>query len=189
MVQLFHFERCGVSRTAPASSSSHSHSHSHACSGEMEMDSIDREGGFEILGRQPQRFHVVAVNSVHAQLQHQEASLLLSLAYCMQGRVQAGVAIVKRLITMLQEDSTTHHIQELHHPTDFWLSLSYYHLAICQQQQQERGTVKQGNSHKERMESPCPSLHESLRRGSGVKNAETGHLQAVRNLLSQICLD
>jgi hypothetical protein len=110
----------------------------------------------------------------------------------MLGRVDTGAKIVNRLINMLEADRSSH-IQDMHHPTDFWLSLSYYHLAICQQQQQqESGTVKidvldKSLNKKARMESPCPSLHQSLRRGSGVENAEAGHLQTVKNLLSQIC--
>ena len=103
------------------------------------------------------------------------------------GRHCTGAKILNRLIKMLEADRTSH-IQELHHPTDFWLSLSYYHLAICQQQQQESGTVEvdvlDNSANKARMESPCPSLHQSFRR---VENAEAGHLKTVRNLLSQIC--
>ena len=190
MVQLFHFERCGVDG-GKAAAASGSASHFHACGGGEYNSNSNSEGDdFEIVGWQPQPFHVT-VNYAHAQLQHQEASLLLSLAYCMLGRVDTGAKILNRLIKMLEADRTSH-IHELHHPTDFWLSLSYYHLAICQQQQQqESGTVEvdvlDNSANKARMESPCPSLHQSLRRGSGVENAEAGHLKTVRNLLSQIC--
>ena len=187
MVQLFRFERCGFNRAGK------SISRLSGCSNWKGIrNDNDSDWDFESLGWQP--YHpgispavaVAATTSahalVHAQIQHQDASLLLSLAYCMAGQASAGVNIVHRLIHLLQGDGLTHHMEDNH--IEFWLSLSYYYLAVCQQQQ-GRGTLEVDVQ--ERSESACSSLRLSLRLGSEMKDAEARHLQTVKKLLSEIC--
>ena len=118
-----------------------------------------------------------SLSTAAAQAQYLEASAMLILSYCMLHHIEEGLVTADQYIALLkrgriQLSGTI--------SSEFWLSLGYYHQAIC--------FIESKMALTDYPKEICFSLSNSLSFGAeSVPNNTPNHLQSVQILLAQYC--